>query len=87
MDWVWDEAKAASNRRKHGVSFAAAALALKDPYALSEPDPHSDNNRWRTLCKLGPAMLFIVHTWPEAGAGRIISARRALLREWREYEG
>src|SRR5438477_206469 len=29
--WTWDSEKARSNRRKHGVSFADAVIALKDP--------------------------------------------------------
>ena len=31
----WDSAKAESNRRKHGISFATAVRAFGDPFALT----------------------------------------------------
>jgi hypothetical protein len=34
----WDRAKAATNLRKHGVSFADAATVLHDKYALTVSD-------------------------------------------------
>jgi len=34
----WDKAKAESNLRKHGVTFATAAKAFDDAYLLSEQD-------------------------------------------------
>jgi hypothetical protein len=34
----WDSEKAASNLRKHGVSFDEAATALLDPAALAQED-------------------------------------------------
>jgi uncharacterized DUF497 family protein len=88
MRWTWDPDKAAANRRKHGVSFELAAVALDDPLQLSLPDPHEDADRWRTLACAGPACLFIVHTLPEGEdeEGRIVSARRATSRERRAYE-
>jgi len=33
-DFEWDEAKALSNLRKHGVSFAEAATVFADPAAV-----------------------------------------------------
>ena len=30
----WDDAKAAANFAKHGVTFGAARLVFKDPFAL-----------------------------------------------------
>ena len=38
MRFEWDPAKAAANRRKHGVSFETAARVFADPYALFEQD-------------------------------------------------
>ena len=35
----WDQAKAASNLRKHGVSFREAVTALEDPLSTTFPDP------------------------------------------------
>ncbi len=46
----WYPAEAASNRRKHGVDFADAALALEDELALTVLDPDSDEeDRFVTL--------------------------------------
>lgn len=39
VKFVWDAAKAASNLRKHGVSFDEAATSLFDPAALTLFDP------------------------------------------------
>lgn len=39
MEYEWDPAKAKANLRKHGTSFADAALALEDPRALTMADP------------------------------------------------
>ena len=38
MEFDWDPAKAASNLRKHGVSFELAATVFKDLLATSIPD-------------------------------------------------
>ena len=41
---LWDEAKSAVNRRKHGVSFAEAVTVFYDENALLISDPdHSKN--------------------------------------------
>jgi uncharacterized protein len=84
----WDNRKAAANRAKHGVSFELASHVFGDPLHLSQPDPHPDGDRWQTLGCVGPALLLVVHTWPDQdqGAARIISARRATAHERRAYE-
>jgi hypothetical protein len=38
MRFEWDETKAKSNLRKHGVAFEDAMLAFADPYAVSQQD-------------------------------------------------
>jgi uncharacterized protein len=40
----WDEAKAKSNERKHGVRFEDAMLVFADPYALVEQDRIAANS-------------------------------------------
>lgn len=78
----WDEAKAQSNFRKHGVSFELARLAFADPFALSEQDRivHGER-RWRTIASVASVtVVFVAHTIEEEGdyeVVRIISARRA----------
>ena len=56
VKYEWDEAKAASNLRKHKVSFEEAKLALADPSAIIEPDDTGNFtegrgiNNSRTIC-------------------------------------
>ena len=88
MEWSWDDRKEAANRHKHGVAFATAVLVFDDDHRVSLPDPHADDDRWRTIGMAGGVTLFVVHTIMEDdGSGRIISARRATPTERRYYEG
>jgi uncharacterized DUF497 family protein len=87
----WDESKAASNLRKHGVSFADALLVFSDPYALIEDDRVADGEmRWHTLGLAGKAvLLLVVHTLQaeiEDEIIRIISARKATRKEREHYD-
>ncbi len=92
MTWTWTQEKNRTNQRDHGLSFETAELVFDDPLALSRPDPHPDGDRWQTVGMVGPVVLFVVHTWPEADPkageeiGRIISARKATTHERRAYE-
>ncbi|KAF0333040.1 cytoplasmic protein [Gigaspora margarita] len=46
----WDNNKAASNLRKHGVSFEAAAQVFEDPFAISIQDQvENGEERWKTI--------------------------------------
>ncbi|MDE1150276.1 MAG: BrnT family toxin [Azospirillaceae bacterium] len=91
VDWTWDPKKAATNLKKHRVSFNTAARALEDPDALTDPDDHPDGDRFDTICSLAQVAgvtLFVVHTLPSDSnePGRIISARKATPRERAQYE-
>ncbi len=92
MRWSWDANKAAANRAKHGLSFATAVRVFDDPFQASKPDPHPDGDRWHTIGLVGPVLLLVIHTWPEAESegeepvGRIISARKATASERKAYE-
>jgi uncharacterized DUF497 family protein len=87
----WDPAKAASNLRKHGVSFQMGVRAFADPYALVEKDRiENGEERWQTIGVVeGVLMLMVAHTVREQDdieVIRIISARRANRMERRRYE-
>ncbi len=94
FEFEWDPAKAASNLRKHQISFATAGTVfIKDSFMLSNPDwEHSEfEERWITMGydRYG-CLLVVSHTWNVATGGknlvRIISARRATRNEQRQYE-
>jgi len=87
----WDEAKAKSNERKHGVRFEDAMLVFADPYALVEQDRTEGGElRWQTLGLVGGIVLILVaHTVrneQEDEIIRIISARRAVRKERKRYD-
>lgn len=88
----WDPAKAASNLRKHKVSFQLAATVIMDPLSKSIPDDdHSQfEERWVTMGIARNGQLLVVsHTYVETGGEvyvRLISARAATRKERRQYE-
>ena len=88
-----DPAKAASNLRKHSVSFELASTVFWDSLAQSMPDEdHSEfEERWITMGHARDDRLLVVsHTWTEAADGtawiRLISARPANRKERLQYE-
>ena len=85
----WDPAKAASNLRKHGVSFEEAQTAFTDDHALVIDDPqHSTDEARFILLGLSASlrMLVVVHVLrTDGGAIRLISARQATRSERATY--
>ncbi len=87
MDVEFDPEKAASNLRKHKVSFAHAEQSLRDPMAITIPDPDAVGEaRFITLGmdSLG-RVLVVVHT-PRGESTRLISARKASRGEMEQYD-
>lgn len=88
----WDPDKAASNLRKHRVSFETAARVFADPFAVVEQDRiENGEQRWQTLGVVeGYLLLLVAHTVRDDEDGtecvRIISARRAEPKERKRYE-
>lgn len=86
MDFEWDEAKAISNLRKHGVDFADAVGVFDDPLALSMPDDGPDERRFLGVgADLLGRVLVVVYTI-RGNKVRIISARGATASERKRYE-
>ena len=86
MEFEFDPAKAESNQKKHGVSFAHAEQALRDEFALTIEDPDAEGEqRFLTLGMdaLG-RILVVCHTQREERT-RVISARKASSNEARNY--
>ena len=86
MSFEFDSTKAQTNLRKHGVSFAHAEQALRDPLAYTIEDPDSvSERRFVTLGMdaLG-RVLVVVHT-QRGERTRLISARKASRGEADRY--
>lgn len=83
LTFEWSAAKAASNKKKHRVSFEEAATAFLDPLAQVFDDPDHGRGESRFLLVGVSAMsrlLLVVHV--ERGDSlRIVSARLATKRE------
>lgn len=64
MFFEWDEEKAESNRRKHGVSFDLAVQVFDDPYMIAEQDRVVEGEpRWQGIgMAAGIAVLVVGHT-------------------------
>ena len=88
MDFTWDPRKAAANVRKHGVGFREAATVLRDPLSTTFPDlDHSESEaRFLTIGMTRPQRLLVISHTEEDTTIRIISARKATLRERKFYE-
>jgi hypothetical protein len=84
----WDEAKAAANVTKHGVSFEEAATVFGDRLATTLLDPdHSDKEeRWLTTGRSDQGRVLIVWHTNRDDAVRIIGARLVTASERRAYE-
>ncbi|HEY2231830.1 MAG TPA: BrnT family toxin [Xanthobacteraceae bacterium] len=82
-----DEAKAAANFAKRGISFSAAAGALGDPHKIEILDDRFDydEERIQSLCMFRGSVLFVVTVMPDENICRIISARKATRYEQEQY--
>jgi uncharacterized protein len=88
LTFEWDDAKAASNLRKHRVSFQEAITIFDDPDVLIKPDiEHSIDESRAQAVGLSEKLrtLFVVFAEVEDDRFRIISARRATATEAAEY--
>jgi uncharacterized protein len=87
-EFEWDDNKAKSNLKKHGVSFEEAATIFNDPEIATIPDPdHSeDEERFVSLgISLIQRLLLVVHAERNERI-RLISARKATETERKTYE-
>ena len=89
----WDPAKAASNLRKHKVSFDLAATIFRDPLVQSilDEDHGEFEERWITMGRAADGRLVVVshtdaHTDGDKRSIRLISARPATRNERRQFE-
>jgi hypothetical protein len=87
VDYEWDAAKAAKNRRRHGIDFADSIGALEDPNRLEEIDARFEygEERMRVIGMAVGSVLFVITTLRGDRVCRIISARRATRHEQDRY--
>jgi hypothetical protein len=85
--FVWDQVKACSNLAKHGVTFEAASQVFFDPFVRIYEASIDEERRDAAIGLIEDwSLLFVVHTWREEEAIRIVSARAATAQERRWYE-
>ncbi|MEI6218471.1 MAG: BrnT family toxin [bacterium] len=89
MRFDWDEAKAAENLRKHGVSFEEGSTVFADDNARLKHDPdHSkDEDRFILLgFSVKLRLLIVCHAYRKNDEViRIISVRKAVPTERKQY--
>ena len=89
MEFEWDAKKAASNLRKHLVSFEDAARVFLDPNRIETFDGRDTygEDRWKTVGLVEPALLAVAYTirGNDGEIIRLISARKADAHERAQY--
>jgi uncharacterized DUF497 family protein len=89
MRFEWDPIKAASNIRKHGVSFDEAVTVFKDPLAfIFDDEAHSEEEHREIIIGMSALRRMILVCFVERleDVVRIISARPATRQEIKDYE-
>jgi uncharacterized DUF497 family protein len=84
--FAWDPRKAATNLRKHGVSFEEASTAFQDELGAYYPDTLHESRFIVIGYSRQPHLPYIVHAEVRRDAIRIISARKATKHEKARYE-
>jgi uncharacterized DUF497 family protein len=87
LEFEWDEAKAESNHRTHGVSFELAKTVFSDPFAVERIDDRHDYREQRFVI-IGMAetriLLYVAYAERDERI-RLISARRVTRHEEDDY--
>jgi uncharacterized protein len=88
MEFEWDDAKAESNERKHGVALSEALTVFGDPLSVTGYDPRhaDDEDRFLTMGVSVDGRLLVVSHTDRGDTVRVISAREATRRERKDYE-
>ena len=87
-EFEWDDEKAQSNLKKHGVSFDEAATIFNDPRiaTIFDPDHSEDEERYISIgMSVIMRLLSVIHTFRKERI-RLISARKATKTEKKNYE-
>lgn len=87
-EFEWDDEKAESNLKKHGVSFEEGATIFNDPKiaTISDPDHSEREERYVSIgTSVVRHLLSVIHTYRRERI-RLISARKATQAERKYYE-
>ena len=85
-EFEWDDAKAVTNERNHGISFDVARAAFADPFAVARVDrrhAHTEE-RYVLLGMIDNRLVYVAYAMRGARI-RLISARKAEPQERRRY--
>jgi uncharacterized DUF497 family protein len=87
MEFDWDPAKDAANRRKHGVSFEQATEVFEDHSKVGWlcSYPEDEEERFIVIGRQGWRIVTVVYTL-RGTTTRLISARKASRSERRAYD-
>lgn len=88
LNFEWDEEKAKTNIKKHGISFDEAITVFLDPFSMTISDPnHSvDEQRYISIGSSGQGRVLVVVYTERRSNTRIISCRKATPTERKQYE-
>ncbi|MFP5514755.1 MAG: BrnT family toxin [Alphaproteobacteria bacterium] len=82
--YCWDDAKNESNREKHGIGFAAAALVFEGLVAEVQDTRTTFETRINAFGLIN-GRLFVCTYTPRCGWRHVISLRKANKREVKRY--
>jgi uncharacterized DUF497 family protein len=86
MTFEWDEEKRRANIRKHGFDFADASEMFSGAMLVYDTRHDYEETRWSGLRWIGGSLTQIVFIEKEPDIIRIISLRKATIRERKEFE-
>jgi len=86
MEFEWDAQKAEINEKRHGISFEYAAQIFLDPLRIEFEDNRTNYGEVRKISiGLIDGELIVLVVFVEREKIRIISARKAVKHERRQY--
>ncbi|MFO7687711.1 MAG: BrnT family toxin [Desulfobacterales bacterium] len=83
----WDKSKDKENQSKHGIPFADTFGVFEDPNAATIEDFRSGEQRYVTIGMDAFGRILVVVYSSRGENIRIISARKAVRYEVKQYEG
>lgn len=87
MNFEWDENKNRSNIRKHGIDFADVYCVFEGPMIVQIDDREEYGEiRWKGTGYLINNVVIVVYVEIDGDIIRVISARKALRHERKQFE-